>query len=67
MDPNETLAIIFQHLTDGNVEDAENHFGYLRDWLNGGGFRPDKADTLALINQTLLEWLDKEYPVQEGA
>ena len=49
MDPNESLARLFRHLTDGNVQDAQRYLGYLKDWMADGGFAPDEEATLTIL------------------
>jgi hypothetical protein len=51
MDPNETLARIVQHLVDGNAADARLHLGFLETWLAGGGFRPEMAKLIELLER----------------
>jgi len=50
MDPNATVALINQHLDDGDLEEAQEALNNLSTWLESGGFKPENdektSDTL---------------------
>lgn len=49
MDPNQTLAVLIDAATDGDVDRMNTAYEHLWVWMNRGGFAPRLRDVLAIL------------------
>jgi len=60
MDPTTTATNLIEALASGNLNDAEDHFDNLKEWIERGGFKPSVKDVA-----TALRWADVRNRVEE--